>query len=219
MDEELLTDLTYPLDFVTYHGDGDERFARVWKSLIRAIERLDKLDPECQTWSQYLLERCFNFEITEYGMYMAWFYTAQWLRARVVANTAFYKFTIATTTTASRYLAAQLPEGHDGDLSGHIQKFNPALHSYFCFGCPDDQKRDSQYLLAMIVFLSDGLLELAPGTCRMRQFFGIVRRLPLELQQVLANYAYGLVAPERGGFNNLPKNDIRWRCMLCALAV
>lgn len=225
MDEELLADLMYPLS----KDDDEAKFERLKLSLMRCSMRLDKRDPECQVWSEYLLERCFDDQITEYGTFLAWGYASKSPEALRSMGNAFYKFAIAATTRATQYLDVHMPDGCPKGLLACIQLVNPQLHTYFCNGCRTDQKRNSQYLIAMIVFLCDGLLALAPGIVSSstsfhctsprsestaQRFFTIAQQLPLELQQVLANYAYRVAK-----FSNLPKDDKAWHHMLIALAV
>ncbi len=209
--DELLADLTHPLG----RDDDEAAFERLKASIMRCTMRLNKSDPECRVWSEYLLERCFDDQITEYGTFVAWGYVNKPPEVIKSMGHAFYKFAIAATTRATQYLDVHLPAGNPTGLLSRIQFANPQLHTYFCNGCRADQTRNSLQLISMIVFLCDGLLAITPGeSSTARRFFNIAQQLPLELQQVLANYAYNLRK-----FSNLPKDDKMWQRMLVALAV
>ena len=46
-------------------------------------------------------------------------------------------------------------------------------------------------MFALVVFVSDGLLQISDTTTTAARFFSIARRLPLELQMVLCHHVVG----------------------------
>lgn len=171
-----------------------------------AMNARDKSKPECRIWAQYYVSRVpvySRVDEREHGISVL---------HRLLSNNdtvVLIAFGVCVTTDVPTSVPSEILRTQN--LRVATATFNPRLWQYWTGKITQvERKTRARLTTLLIVGLCDDYFRTKPRhkgkpSAETLRFFAIARRLPLELQQVLARRLNGL-----GGTCALPK-EIEWR--------